>query len=476
MDSIQIYAAAIGGILLLLLAQSMIRQLGYRIMFLSRLARFFAHITQRPWFFFLKHFVYSFILKRKTFIGPISRSEFIAQLIYWGGTATCNMFKVTTTSAAGTRAGQLAVVNLALLFFGRRFELLSDLLGIQSATYRRIHQTVGLMTCLQGSVHALLNIRRAISTSYELGSPKAEVDNTAGSSWYGSDFLHSSNESMLCVYYKTPFYLEHLCVGDALASLTGEKYFIVALRNVSASRIGCRAEILRSRDKSAAQIMILLNRPFKVRAGMSLHIWIPGLGIRSFFGSHSFPIAWWENDMQGRAKVISLLVKPKSGFTKRLLYSKPHQLRTFIEGPYGVPIDFLGYDRILMVATGIGIAAQLSYLKELVGMKDEKRSTRTLYVVWQVDDESNLDWVHQWMDQLLLMDRGVYMLKFGIYVPPSDNEAPTAWNSEHNRIWKIPGTINPEKIVGNWWSDNGKALITVLILQQFLQIKKFVTE
>jgi hypothetical protein len=159
----QIYAAAAGGILLILFTRGMIRQLRHRIMFLARLARFFANVARRPWFFFLKHFVYSLVLKRNAFIGSISRSEFIAQLIYWGGTATCNLFRVTTTSTAGTRAGELAVVNLALLILGKRFELLSDLLGIQSSTYRRMHQTVGLMTFLQSLVHALLNIRRGLS-------------------------------------------------------------------------------------------------------------------------------------------------------------------------------------------------------------------------------------------------------------------------------------------------------------------------
>jgi Ni,Fe-hydrogenase I small subunit len=94
-----------------------------------------------------------------------------------------------------------------------------------------------------------------------------------------------------------------------------------------------------------------------------------------------------ENDLEGRAKVIWLLVGPNSGFNRCLINSKSRQLTSVIEGPYGLPVDFIEYDRILMVATGIGIAAQMSYLKELVAMKDEKKSKRTLYVVWEVDKE-----------------------------------------------------------------------------------------
>jgi NAD(P)H-flavin reductase len=61
-----------------------------------------------------------------------------------------------------------------------------------------------------------------------------------------------------------------------------------------------------------------------------------------------------------------------------------------MEGPYGLAIDFASYDRALMVATGMGIASQLPYLKELVTMNDKKRPTRHLYVVWQLEQECAL--------------------------------------------------------------------------------------
>jgi hypothetical protein len=107
--------------------------------------------------------VYSFILNRTRFFGPFSRYAFATQIIYWAGTAVCNTFRVTTVSAAGTRAGELAVFNFAVLLLGGKFELLSDLLGVRVNTYRQVHQTVSVMTCLQSLIHILLNTRHDIS-------------------------------------------------------------------------------------------------------------------------------------------------------------------------------------------------------------------------------------------------------------------------------------------------------------------------
>ena len=181
----------------------------------------------------------------------------------------------------------------------------------------------------------------------------------------------------------------YLLIGSVLLFCsTVTQWFLFALRNVSSSGIGCKSRILRSNDGSAAQIIIPLFRHFKVRAGMTVYLWLPGLGFGSMAQSHTIPIAWWEDDERGMAKTIILLVKTGPGNT---LLSHDSRLTSFIQGPYGRAIDFASYDRVLMVATGMGIAAQLPYLKELVMMKDKKRATRQLYVVWQLEEECEFD-------------------------------------------------------------------------------------
>ena len=52
------------------------------------------------------------------------------------------------------------------------------------------------------------------------------------------------------------------------------------------------------------------------------------------------------------------------------------------------------------------------------------------------------------------------MLKFGLYLPSSSESEISSWNSEHDRIWKIPSQMNPAKFVRDWWAYDGKTLIT----------------
>lgn len=417
MDPTQLYAAAAGGLMSLLLILSMIRQVQQRIMCLARLARHLGHLFQWPVYFFLKHFVYSFIVRRTRFSGPFSRSALVTQVIYWAGTAVCNSFRVTTAAAAGTRAGELAAVNFAVLLLGGKFEFLADLLGVRANSYRQVHQTVSLMTCLQSLIHILLNTRHGISLGNPLylfgllvSSSKSGIcqslifrQASAGMAsllvtavlkrlWYGVlaklHFLLGLFTLVVLWRHlqvkKAPSQL-YLLIGSVLLFCsTVIQWFLFALRNVSTSGIGCKSRILRSNDGSAAQIIIPLFRHFKVRAGMNVYLWLPGLGYGSTIQKHPFPIAWWEEDERGLAKTIILLVKTGPGNT---ILSHDSRLTSFIQGPYGRAIDFAGYDRVLMVATGMGIAAQLPYLKELVMMKDKKRTTRQLYVVWQLEEE-----------------------------------------------------------------------------------------
>jgi NAD(P)H-flavin reductase len=54
---------------------------------------------------------------------------------------------------------------------------------------------------------------------------------------------------------------------------------------------------------------------------------------------------------------------------------------TWIDGPYGLSLNLASYNHVLMVATGIGIAAQISYVKELLEVKDEGPSdSRSIFV------------------------------------------------------------------------------------------------
>jgi hypothetical protein len=51
---------------------------------------------------------------------------------------------------------------------------------------------------------------------------------------------------------------------------------------------------------------------------------------------------------------------------------------------------------------------------------------------------------------------------FGIYIPwESGNLDPEPWNSQHGRIFKIPGRLRVEEVIPQgFWDQKGKGLIT----------------
>ena len=55
-------------------------------------------------------------------------------------------------------------------------------------------------------------------------------------------------------------------------------------------------------------------------------------------------------------------------------------------GPHGQAANISDYGSALLVATGIGIATQLSYVKELIqGYNSGEARTRRVHLVWQLD-------------------------------------------------------------------------------------------
>jgi predicted ferric reductase len=180
----------------------------------------------------------------------------------------------------------------------------------------------------------------------------------------------------------------YLLVGSAIfVTTTACLWFMLLCRNINYSKLGSRAQVTRVENGSAAQLIIPVNRPFAVKPGMVLYLWIPGVSLFSIFQTHPFFIGWWDNNSDGKATSITLLVRKQNGFTRRLIEHPARSFLTWIDGPYGTTPNLDQYNRALLVATGIGIAAQLSYLRCLVETNIREKVHRDIYVAWEVDRE-----------------------------------------------------------------------------------------
>lgn len=160
-------------------------------------------------------------------------------------------------------------------------------------------------------------------------------------------------------------------------------------RNFSMSASGARAQVISlSGVSDTVHVNIKVARPWKIIPGQYVYVWIPGLSFWSFAQSHPFMITWWRNDLRGRAKTITLLVKLESGCTQNLLRHIDKSFWVGIDGPYGLSTGFGDYGSVLMLATGIGVASQVPYIKALLnGHMTRKTVTRKIHLVWRLERE-----------------------------------------------------------------------------------------
>ncbi len=186
---------------------------------------------------------------------------------------------------------------------------------------------------------------------------------------------------------------------------------IILYRNVTVGR-GCSRALI-ARHNHAVRMTIFPARPWKVKAGQYVNVWIPSIDPFASLQSHSFTIASWRD---GQAASLEV---PRSGFTRRLLdcaddYQEDDKSRVelhdeyerrafgfarncpsqpepsdfriaFVSGPHGSTAPAGEYGKVVMIASGFGIAAQLPLLKELIqGFNRADVRTRDIHLVWQL--------------------------------------------------------------------------------------------
>jgi predicted ferric reductase len=164
----------------------------------------------------------------------------------------------------------------------------------------------------------------------------------------------------------------------------------VAYRNTLRKSQWSRARITR-RDE-ALIITLPVPRPWIIKPPQYIYLWIPWLSFRSLFQTHPFSVAWWSENEEGQATSVSLLVKPQHGLTNRLMRSSRNEFRVAIDGPYGKSIDTSRYGTLILLATGVGIAAQIPLIKQaLAEYKAGRTSIQRIRLIWQMEYDCEFD-------------------------------------------------------------------------------------
>ncbi|THC89625.1 hypothetical protein EYZ11_010936 [Aspergillus tanneri] len=130
--------------------------------------------------------------------------------------------------------------------------------------------------------------------------------------------------------------------------------------------------------------------------------------------------AFTEHDDLG-SFAIWLLVRPDRGLTGDIAsYRSLTELGVIVDGPYGGQQRLDRYGHVVMFAQGIGIAAQMSYIRALFyGSLNGELPTRRICLLWETR-EKDLIIVQKWMTKLLTEDHDNYnrtlMLDIQLYI------------------------------------------------------------
>ncbi|PYI33125.1 hypothetical protein BP00DRAFT_367459 [Aspergillus indologenus CBS 114.80] len=413
------------------------------LLFLHHFILFILKFLLNPALFYLftRYIVLPYIVRRSLFWSPISRGAAFIHILHWSGTLICNILGVNSAGAARSRAGSLALLHLVPALWTPQLSFGAHFFNLSLSAYNRFHRAFGWMALIQCGVHIIFAVR---TYSFDLAEAShrngfiAAITLSSATLFFlplirqwayeiflkGHNFLSIMASVMIWLHLEEKKGFDAFCLYFALG-ISVLTYIVYFLRqfyyNLVAGRPVAAAELIKYQD--AVKLTLTLARPWKVRGGQYVYLTIPAVRALSFAESHPFSIVWWEEGPNGEAITLSVLAKIESGFTRALASSSHEHLRVWIDGPYGQCIDTKQYDSVILIATGIGVAAQLPYAKELLSRQLKVESEhlkglttpKRISIVWELQ-ESHEDWIYQWMDQLLSDDSKTLVLHYTLYI------------------------------------------------------------
>ena len=402
MDIPQIYAATLGGMLLMLL-----------------LTRIHQRLKTPASTWILRHLVLRNLISRYTLAGPWSRYGVALHATYVAANACCVAVRARTVAEAGLRAGHMSLINLIPVLAGGHLSFLSDIVFLGVSRIRQIHKAAGLMACAQMVFHVIVG-RRSFSLREQghlyafivraaVRPSAAAADGGQGALSLGVLVLSShrlmrgfSYEIWLRIHQGLAIVAVY-AMWRHMPSMLRRIYILVSLslfavtflaellcvvrRNKLLSRVSQwpKAIVQRQREGQLIRVDVVLNRTLKVEAGQYVNIAFPFVRFPGLLQSHPFMVVSWSPERQAR---LSLLIDVRKGLTKDLDYhalsgAKPRV--AIFSGPHGVPAAVDAYGYLLMIATDLGIATFLSYLRKVLnGYKCRRTFVNRVHVIWQI--------------------------------------------------------------------------------------------
>ena len=91
----------------------------------------------------LRYGIYPWIVDPHRLCGPWTPVGLVVRCVYWAANGFLVVFPSRDWHAAATRAGTLALVNMALLYLTWSHDDMASIWGVSLMLYRQMHATVG---------------------------------------------------------------------------------------------------------------------------------------------------------------------------------------------------------------------------------------------------------------------------------------------------------------------------------------------
>lgn len=287
-------------------------------------------------------------------------------------------------------------------------------------------------------------------------------------------WLHISLRStyaVVCLALSTSFFLIQKFAG----------LIFILYQNVGAGP-KCQATITRFPETSGGEevlrVQVVLKRPWNVKPGQLVYLTLPRLGYfgpgvfgsrlfgAGLFESHPYMISWFMGEKETLAQTIVFLIRCDRGFSKRLrLADKVGP--AIIDGPYGGHmLRVLGdYDKVLFIASGIGITSHLLSLRHLlVAHNHQTARVRRLSLMWFLDTKDQFCWAEEFLLALHEMDQRQILTIFLSY--PSESEGSSeqrvdSFVQPQGRMYSLPSEFDLDYCINEeWGAEAGNMLIT----------------
>ncbi|EUC39943.1 hypothetical protein COCMIDRAFT_41639 [Bipolaris oryzae ATCC 44560] len=382
--------------------------------------------------FLRKRLIYTTFYRRRIGSDNVSVLTFLKIVIYFAANIAACALDVGNREELANRCGSLFIINLVPLLLGGRTSLLGDrLIRLHPSQSSLIHRWVGRVCIAEGLVHgvlhAMLGPRLTIVQSLLLSLATAliVVSFIFVRRYIFELFIKTHLLFALMfvgvLWFHIPFRNRRALVCLSLTSaawLVQKILWLIRLGNQNlglktANGVTVNAFISKSGVPDAASVTVPLKKHWLIRPGQYIYLTLPGVSRHraGFIQAHPYSIAWVDGSE------ITLIVQRLAGFSANLHHAANLRLSSIVDGPYGSPHHLNRYDKVLFLASGIGIVAHLLAIRDLlVAHEDQSARVRRITLVWFLETTSQEQWVKSILQRLMNSDQR-HIFTLAMYVP-----------------------------------------------------------